>query len=232
MVASVASAHTPPVSQWLLRTYTGRRERLFEPAAAPGAAAAAPALGRPREPRLLASAAQRTQSGLPGGAGPAGIAYVALQTRCHDANAGLRISWHAGKAAAWKLLLRAIVKWRATLAVHEAWSSLLSLCGQACMCAQTKATAEQLPALRLAVRAQHAELHMRSRAPSLLLQDCYLAVIPTRLRPATALRRLRIADEGAGLLITSADLDTLSALRSLTFLSLTQACSCTQYWIG
>lgn len=71
---------------------------------------------------------------------------------------------------------------------------------------------------------------MMSQAPSLLLQDCYLAVIPTRLRPATALRRLRIADEGAGLLITSADLETLSALRSLTFLSLTQAGSCIQYW--
>lgn len=72
---------------------------------------------------------------------------------------------------------------------------------------------------------------MRSRAPSLLLQHCYLAVIPTRLRPATAPRRLRIADNGAGLLITSADLDTLSALRSLTFLSLTQASSCIQYWM-
>ena len=121
------------------------------------------------------------------------------------------------------------VKWRVTLTVHGAWSSVLSLCDQACMFAQTRAAAEQLPTPRLAVRAQHAELHMRSRAPSVLLQDCYLAVIPTRLRPATALRRLRIADEGAGLLITSADLDTLSALRSLTFLSLTQAGSCTQY---
>jgi hypothetical protein len=54
------------------------------------------------------------------------------------------------------------------------------------------------------------------------LQECYLDSIPTQLRLATALRRLRIADEGAGLLITPTDLDTLSALRSLTFLSLTQ----------
>jgi hypothetical protein len=54
--------------------------------------------------------------------------------------------------------------------------------------------------------------------------------IPTHLRAATALQRLRVADEGAGLRITPADLDTLSALRSLTFLSVTQVPPCNGCW--
>ena len=42
---------------------------------------------------------------------------------------------------------------------------------------------------------------------------------------ASALRRLRIADVGIHLAITPDNLDTLTALRSLTFLSVTKALS-------
>lgn len=60
----------------------------------------------------------------------------------------------------------------------------------------------------------------------LLPQDCGLTSFPSQLHPATALRRLRIADMGAALHMTPADLKTFSALHSLTFLSLTQAPLC------
>jgi hypothetical protein len=97
----------------------------------------------------------------------------------------------------------------------------LSLCAFASMgsCAN-----EQLPA-------HHATVHKSAACRplyehSLLPQDCGLTGIPSRLRPASALRRLRIDDEGAGLRMVPGTLKTLSALSSLTFLSITQAPLC------
>jgi hypothetical protein len=86
---------------------------------------------------------------------------------------------------------------------------------------------EQLPA-------HHATVHKSAACRplyehSLLPQDCGLTGIPSRLRPASALRRLRIDDEGAGLRMVPGTLKTLSALSSLTFLSITQAPLCNNY---
>jgi hypothetical protein len=83
---------------------------------------------------------------------------------------------------------------------------------------------------RSAVYQQSAPYSMQNPAgPSSLLvclQDCSLKGIPTQLGAATALRRLRITNDDASLRITLADLDMLSALRSMTFLSATQAGPC------
>lgn len=51
-------------------------------------------------------------------------------------------------------------------------------------------------------------------------QGCGLHSIPTQLRSASRLQHLRIGADGTVLRIERADLETLSAMRSLTFLSL------------
>jgi hypothetical protein len=54
-------------------------------------------------------------------------------------------------------------------------------------------------------------------------QGCDLHSIPAQLKAATRLRQLRLGADGNVLRIMPEDLQTLSAMRGLTFLSITKA---------
>ena len=105
-----------------------------------------------------------------------------------------------------------------------AWVTLLRLCSHdGTLASITLSADEELPAHQQAIEAQQASLHTSN---PLLPQDCGLTGFPSELQPASALRRLRIADMGAALHMAPADLTTLSALHSLTFLGITKAPLC------
>jgi hypothetical protein len=58
-------------------------------------------------------------------------------------------------------------------------------------------------------------------------QGCGLHSIPSQLRSASRLQHLRIGGDGAVLRIEPADLETFSAMRSLTYLSLAKVIAST-----